>query len=163
MILAAVMATMVGWAGGALAQDNNTTGFQPLIMPGDVPACAPAVYLNRYRLIGWWGFVPDRVVGAAQEKVGTEARLKELKDDYVEACAADGNEMMAATKTQLQDQHTRRMAEFGDFWGAWVRQWVVADHNANLEAMARWYQESIRSCQQHFTSLFYALRQTLCR
>ncbi len=161
-ILVAVMVTMV--AGGAMAQNNTTgPGSQPLMMPGALSACQQQVYLNRYRLMGWSGVVPDRYVGAAREKVGTEARLKELKDDYVDACAADGNEMMAATRKIMQDRHNRRMAEFDDFWGAWARRWVVDVHNGNLGKMTEWYQEGIRNCRQHFTTEFDALHRTLCR
>jgi len=175
-ILAAVMATMV--AGGAMAQNdsqhwtphnvtnNSTSGSQVVIPPGfgffSSPQCQSEVYLYRYTFIGWNGYVPNRVVGASQEKVGTEARLKELKDEYVAACAVYGNEMMAKTKKKLEDDHNRRMADWGDFWGSWVKQWVTRTYNDNVANVTRWYQERIRTCQQSFTNDYNALRREFC-
>ncbi len=165
-ILAAVMVAVTTMG---QAQNNVSAGFQsstiPGHLPGDllgsIPACQQQVSLNRWSLIAWNGTVPDRVV-APQEKAGTEARLKELKDEYVAACAADGHDMMAATRTRMEDEHNRQMAEWDDFWGAWARQWVTDIHNGHLAAMTKWYQEGIRSCQQHFTSEFNALRGQIC-
>ena len=183
-ILAAVMATMV--ASGAMAQNdprhwrpglapstpvnvtnNSSAGSQPPVtpghLPGSIPACQPKVYLSRYRLIGWQGYVPDRYVGGSQEKVSTVARLAELRDDRVAACTTDGNEMRAETRKRLQDDHNRRMAEFDDFWGNWGRQFVVRVHNDNVWRMTKWYEEGISTCRNHFTGDFNALSPQLCR
>ncbi len=158
-ILTAVMATMV--AGGAMAQNNSTAGFRPLIVPSEVPACQEEVRLNRYKLIAWGGYVPDRYVGGF--RASTDARLVELKDDYVAACADDGAEMMAATKKQLQDEYNHQMANIDNFWGAWARRWIDDKHNADVEAMTKFYRALISSCQQHFTNEYNALSGQLCR
>ena len=164
-ILAIVMLAVTATMGQA--QNNTTAGFQsstiPGHLPGSIPACQQQVYLNRYTLRGWNGIVPDRHVGGSEEKVETEARLKELKDEYVAACAADGHDMMAATRTRMEETHRTTMAEWDDFWGAWARRWVTDIYNGHLAAMTTWYQEGIRSCQQHFTTEFNALRGQLCR
>ncbi len=165
-ILAIVMVAVTATMGQA--QNNTTAGFQSSTIPGhlpgnllgSIPACQ--VSLNRWNLMAWNGIVPDRHVGGSEEKVETEAGLKELKDEYVAACAADGHDMMAATRTRMEETHRTTMAEWDDFWGAWARRWVTDIHNGHLAEMTKWYQESIRSCQQHFTSEFNALRGQLC-
>ncbi len=153
----------------AQGQNNITAGTQPSTIPGhlpgnllnSIPACQQGVRLNRWNFIAYHGYVPDRAI-TPQEKAGTESRLKELKDEYVAACAADGNEMMAATRTRMEDEHNHQMAGWDDFWGAWARRWVTDIHNGHLAEMTKWYQEGIRSCQQHFTVEFNALRGQLC-
>ncbi len=165
-VMVAMMATTMG---PALAQNTTIAGSQPSPIPGhhpgdllgSIPACQQQVYLNRWTFIAWNGYVPDRTV-AAEEKAGTEARLKELRDAYIAACAADGNDLMTATRTRLEDEHNRRMAGWDDFWGAWARRWVTDIHNGHLAEMTKWYQEGIRSCQQHFTGEFNARLGQLC-
>jgi len=172
-LLAAVIATMV--AGGALAQDNTTAGFQA---PEDtnqkgLPQCSESVGLGEYVLERWRGGgmvltgISSRSAGDPTAQVTTEVELRAQRDASIAHCETVGREMTQEAEKKL-DESRNEVAN--------LVQWLCptcnvsgytgegnAEHRQRVQEMTAWYQAQIGSCQQYFTNHFVDTMWTLCR
>ncbi|MCY4222500.1 MAG: hypothetical protein OXC25_13715 [Thiotrichales bacterium] len=172
-LLAAVIATMV--AGGALAQDNTTDGFQTTEGTNQkgLPECSDSVALGEYVLERWGGNgmaltgISSRSVGDPTAQATTEAELRAQRDTSVAACETVGHAMTEETEKKLDESRNSFGAllsqlcptcNFGGYLGS-----GNAQHRQQVEAMTAWYQAQIRRCQQYFTDQFVDTLWTLCR